>query len=59
MILNAFVVIVVFPLLIYPIKANIIKWSGHNIKTRKGCGVMIGVTLLFVILPLVLSLVLE
>lgn len=59
MILNAFVVIVVFPLLIYPIKANVVKWSGNDPSTKKGCGVMVGVTLLFVVIPLILSLVLE
>lgn len=53
--LNTFVVIIVYPLLIYPIKVSITSWSGHDPKDRKGYLVMMAVSVAYVLLSMSIS----
>lgn len=49
------VVIIVYPLLIYPIKVSITSWSGHDYKSRKGYIIMSAISVAYVLLSMAIS----
>lgn len=42
-------------MLIYPIKVSITSWSGNDPKTKKGYGIMCGLSIAFVVLPMAIA----
>lgn len=53
--LNTFVVIIVYPLLVYPIKISITSWCGQKPEERKGYLVMVAVSIAFVLISMSIS----